>query len=93
MNRYENVKKVANRLKTIQFPKIAPSDSDIVIVSRITDRLDLLAQQYYNDQTLYWIIAVANNLGKGSVEIPVGTTIRIPTNYTPIVREYLKLNG
>ena len=49
---------------------------------RITnaDRLDKLAQTFYGDATLWWIIAVSNGLGKGSMHVPENTIIRIPAN-------------
>jgi nucleoid-associated protein YgaU len=37
-----------------------------------------LAYQYYEDQSLWWVIAKANNLGKGTWYITPGTLIRIP---------------
>lgn len=93
MNKYQNIKRINGKLKTVKFPKITPSEKDIVILSKDSDRLDLLAQSYYSDQTLYWIIAIANNLGKGSVEIQPGTIIRIPTNYMEILRNYNNINS
>lgn len=44
-----------------------------------SDRLDLLAQQYFGDPTLWWNIADANpEIIDWTVLIP-GTTIRIPS--------------
>jgi hypothetical protein len=40
--------------------------------------LDTLAQQFYQDTTLWWVIANANNIGKGSFDVPAGMQIRIP---------------
>lgn len=93
MNRYEHIKKLNNGLKTIKFPKIYKSINDMVIISKYSDRLDILAQKFYGNQSLYWIIALANNLGKGTLDIPPGTTIRIPANFTQIVSEFSKLNS
>ena len=58
------------------------------------DRLDLLANQFYNDITLYWIIACANpnKVNMGSIYLPVGSQIRIPTNTVEIVDNYRLLN-
>lgn len=93
MNRYENIKKIGKGLKTIKFPKIQISDADTIIVSKDSDRLDILAQKFYGNQKLYWIIALANDLGKGTVEIPPGTTLRIPSNFIQIVSEFSSLNS
>ena len=64
--------------ETIYYPEIEISDDDIYIISKRLDRLDILAYEHYNDQTLWFVIAEANNLGKGTLIIPPGTRIRIP---------------
>jgi len=58
----------------------APDSRDTYFYSREGDRLDLLANEFYNDVTLWWVIASANNLGKGTLSIPPGKLIRIPYN-------------
>lgn len=93
MERYKSIQKINGKLRTIKFPKIQESENDIIIITKVFDRLDLIAKYYYGDETLYWIIALANNLGKGSVEIQPGTPIRIPSNHLQILREYQSLNG
>lgn len=93
MNRYENVGKLNRGLKTIKFPRIQTSPQDVVIISKDSDRLDILAQKFYGNQKLYWIIALANNLGKGSLDIAAGTTLRIPMNVIEISNEYRRLNS
>lgn len=60
------------------YPEFPYSDSDIYIYSKSSHRLDLLAYEYYGDQTLWWIIARVNNLGKGSFNVPPGRRLRIP---------------
>lgn len=57
---------------------IPKSDSDIYIVSRPQITLDSLAYEYYDDPTLWWVIARANNLK--SAVVSGGITIRIPVN-------------
>ena len=84
MNRYENTKlvqKTKNNTKmisrtTIIYSSIPESDDDIYIITQDGDRLDLLANTYYNDSTLWWYIAKANNLKV--MNIPIGTSLRIP---------------
>lgn len=93
MERYKNIPKIDGKYKTIRFPKIIESENDVILITKDSDRLDLFAKQYYNDETLFWIIALANNIGKGTVEIEPGTQIRIPSDYSNIVREYLRLNS
>ena len=66
--------------KSTIFPTIPLADDDIYIYSRDGDRLDLLANSYYGDSTLWWIIAQANQIGKGSLFIIPGTRLRIPVS-------------
>ena len=44
-----------------------------------TDRLDIIAQKYYGDKSLWYVIANANNVGKGTICIHKGTILRIPS--------------
>ena len=44
------------------------------------DRLDLLAQRFYQDVTKWWIIAEANSLEVLSFEVKPGLQLRIPQN-------------
>ena len=58
------------------YRRIPENDSDIYVITQWGDRLDLLANQYYGDQHLWWYIAQANNLKFNNVE--ANMTIRIP---------------
>lgn len=85
MNRYiDSVDKIRTngtiRFETIYYPEFPISDSDIYLITKKSDRLDLLADEYYNDSTLWWIILRANQnqLTKGTLRVPVGVKIRIP---------------
>jgi len=80
------------KYQTTIYPKIEPDDSDIFVVSNIGDRLDLLANIYYGDVTLWWIIAQANNIGKGSLNIKPGTNLRIPQNIEDVYSEMESIN-
>jgi hypothetical protein len=56
-------------------------------------RFDTLAQQYYNDSSLWWIISIANdNLNQNSLTPPVGSQVRIPSNPSPILAEFESIN-
>ena len=89
MNRYESTKTIKNqdsisRLETATYPKFDRKEDDIYIITRKLERLDLLANEYYEDSRFWWVIARANNLGKGTLTIPAGQQIRIPQNITDI---------
>ena len=69
--------KIVRRISSIMYPDLRTPD-DTNIVSQQGDRLDLLAKEYYGDETFWFVIARANGLGKGSMMIPPGVIIRIP---------------
>jgi len=73
------------RLSSVLYPNFDTIE-DTKIVSQEGDRLDLLAKEYYGDETFWFVIARSNNLGKGSMTIPPGTILRIPyyTDFTGI---------
>jgi hypothetical protein len=79
-------------LSSIIYPKIKPSNDDLYIISEGGDRLDILASKYYNDKTLWWIIATANNLNDASLSIVPGTQMRIPSNISKILNDLEKIN-
>ena len=79
--------------KTASYPVIVQQDSDLQVVSNSEDYLDSLALKYYGDPSLYWIIALANNLGKGRLSVPSGLTLRIPIDVGQILIDYNQLNS
>jgi hypothetical protein len=89
MDRYRYSKTESNKFKTSRLPSLPVTSTDLYIFSREGDRLDLMANTFYNDPHLWWIIADANNLGKGSLIIPPGLQIRIPNPITDL-RVYLE---
>jgi len=97
MNRYDTInilKENGRRFKsTVKLPIIEPQNSDIYIIGQVGDRLDNLAFKYYGKSSYWWIIARANNLGKGDLTVPYGVQLRIPQNIQSIIEEYNELNG
>ena len=81
-NRYEktltklNKKNNKRGYNTTIYPKIEEKDSDMYFIAQYGDRLDLLAQRFYKDASLWWYIARANNLK--TMNVPAGTSLRIP---------------
>lgn len=68
------------------YPNIPLSINDIYVITTVGDRLDLLAYTYYQDSTLWWIIAVANNnITRGSLFPVPGTQLRIPLNVIEVL--------
>ena len=99
MNRYQNIpvlKSSNNRryFSESKFPKIPLSENDIWVITTSGDRYDTLAQQYYGDKSLWWIISTANDsLEQNSLYPPLGTQIRIPIDTSDIIFKYEQLNS
>lgn len=105
MSRYSNLKKLKNTnenvgnlgstyYKSPLYPDIPLSGDDIYVITDFGDRLDLLSSQFYKDISLYWIITIANpnKVNFGSISLPPGTQLRIPTNINDIITSYNNLN-
>jgi hypothetical protein len=88
MARYSNLSTEFKNTKGLVFnsillPYIEPSDSDILIITEEDDRLDLLANQFFGDANLWWVIATYNNLTDIDIKLEAGLQLRIPN--TPSV--------
>jgi hypothetical protein len=98
MNRYQNIQieksNSGKRMyKTVRYPEIPLSENDTYVYTTYGDRFDILAQQYYNDSSLWWIISIANNnLTQNSLNIREGIQIRIPANVAEVLNIYKQLN-
>jgi len=70
VNRYQNIQiiKVDNKdcYQTTKYPEIPLSDNDTYVYTTQGDRFDTLALQYYKDQSLWWIISIANTAIAGT---------------------------
>jgi phage tail protein X len=98
MNRYQNIPqtKIDGKVvyKTSRYPEIPLSPDDIYVYTVQGDRFDILAQQFYQDSSLWWIISIANAniLNQSSLVIPGGIQIRIPASYIDVVRSFNSIN-
>ena len=78
---------------TVRYPEIPRTFEDVYVYTTAGDRFDILAQQFYDDSSLWWIISIANNnLPQDSLTPSIGTQIRIPANPRSIVAAYKSLN-
>ena len=98
MNRYQNIPKIkidGNLVyQTSRYPEVQLSVNDIYVYTTQGDRFDILAQQYYKDSSLWWVISIANNdLNQSTLKIPEGIQIRIPANYSNVVRNFNAINA
>lgn len=83
MGRYSTSKVIrdnnnARKLSTTILPSSFSNTEQTLIRITSADRLDRLANIFYDDSTLWWIIASANQLGKGSLMVPPDTILVIP---------------
>lgn len=72
------------------YPNIPKRDNDIHIVTQQGDRLDSLANQFYDDASLWWIIATANNVHDSGFSVAPGTILRVPVDYLGITQNFNK---
>ena len=84
---YTPVIRNANNIRVYSatiLPYIQPNINDIYINVDYGDKLDVIADLYYQQASLWWIIALANNIGKGSIYIQNKMQLRIPHNIDEI---------
>jgi hypothetical protein len=107
MNRYQYTPSLIIDRKTsyitTRYPEVPLSSNDIYIYTSQGDRFDILASQYYGDQSLWWIISIANtavagtslpsDLPQDSLIIPEGIQIRIPSDYPNVISNFKQLNS
>ena len=80
--------------KPIKYPEIPFSIDDIYVITTDRDRLDLLANQFYNNVDYWWIISNANPniIKRDSFLLKPGLEIRIPQNIQSIFAIFEKIN-
>ena len=77
----KKTKSYINKKATTIYDKMGDttlSNDDIYVISTEGDRLDLLANQFYGDASLWWYIAQANNIN--TINLSAGTSLRIPVS-------------
>jgi hypothetical protein len=98
MNRYQNIPqiKINNKpvYRTVRYPEIPLSENDIYVTTTQGDRFDVLALKYYQDESLWWVISIANeSLLQNTLIIPEGIQLRIPSNLSKIINDYKRINS
>ena len=84
MSRYQNTLVLAplnspRRYVNVKYPEIPREFNDIYVYTTLGDRYDLLADTYYRNSSLWWIISTANqDSSYDSLIPPIGAQIRIP---------------
>ena len=99
MERYSNSTTLLTQqnrpyLKGKFYPNIPLSENDVYVITTVGDRLDSLANSYYHDPTLWWVIAAANNnITKGALYPAPGTQLRIPTDLNTVFNLFIEFNN
>jgi len=96
-NRYRDIKQSTTSdgvtyIVNAIYPQVPLSEEDFYVISTGGDRYDILAQQFYGDHTLWWIIAAANNSERASLVVEPGIQLRIPANKDSILELYRQVN-
>ena len=76
-----------------RYPSLAPSNNDYYIIARAEDRLDLIATDFFGDATLWWVVAMANDLPGDSMFPPMGFQLRIPGNLNTALNTFNDTNS
>ena len=78
----------------LRYPDIPLSSNDIYIRTTIGDRLDSIANQFYSDVRLWWVISSANPhiVRRDSYALKPDLEIRIPANITRILKDFENIN-
>jgi hypothetical protein len=83
-NRYSNIPTILKTGKgkvyeSVLLPNVDATDSDIVVMTIQGDRLDLLANEYYQDPSMWWVIALKNDMTEIDLSMKEGIILRIPS--------------
>ena len=89
------VKKDKNNIRYYK-PRIVPNipikDTDIFAYPIYGDRYDTMAQRYYENSNLWWIIAKANEISDGRIAPDPLVKLRIPTEIEDILQSISEAN-
>ena len=96
-NRYRGIKRERTSdqveyVVNVIYPEIPLSEEDYYVISTGGDRYDTLAQQFYSDDSLWWVIAAANNSERASLTVEPGVQLRIPADKDRILQLYNQVN-
>jgi nucleoid-associated protein YgaU len=77
-----------------QYPEIPPNVDDVYVLTQAGDRLDNLANNFYQDTSLWWVISRANpdKIRRDGLLLKPGIQIRIPSNIQAILNAFENLN-
>jgi len=79
--------------RQIYYPSIGELEDDIYIITGSQDRLDLIAYDFWGDESYWWVLVMINNLEGDSMFPPIGIQLRIPKSIENIKNKFLQENG
>jgi len=77
-SRYSNRSGRVSKYNTTIYKQVEERNSDIYVTTQSGDRLDLLAEKYYGDSSLWWFIGRVNNIS--TLNLEGGLLLRIPAS-------------
>lgn len=98
MARYSRIARTTTkgeeRMLSVSYPSIPYSVDDFYVITTGGDRFDLLANEYYQNSSYWWVIAVANpHISRKNFVLDQGLQVRIPANIQTIIANYEKVNA
>jgi len=96
-NRYKTIQELKTQqgvryYKNVIYPTIPETADDIYVITTGGDRYDVLAQQFYGDSTLWWVIASANTSKTDGLIVKPGVQLRIPADGQKALSDFIELN-
>ena len=81
-------------LTPLKYPLIPFKQSDLYVTTTAGDRIDSLAELFYGDVRLWWIITTANKdiIKRDSLGLKPGTELRIPQAVENILSKFEIIN-
>ena len=97
VRRYKNIEKLVNSegkryISNAIYPDIPADPDDTYIITTGGDRYDILAQQFYGDSSLWWVIATANVSKTDGLIVKPGVQLRIPYNVDQVLENFDRVN-
>jgi hypothetical protein len=98
MNRYQNIEttKYSGTGSVYYYNNIYPdipvSENDNYVITTLGDRFDILANNFYGDASMWWIIPSANAISGDSLYPEPGIQLRIPSDIRSILDSYKTVN-
>lgn len=97
IKRYKSIEKLVDStgrryIKNAIYPDIPTDPDDTYVITTGGDRYDILAQQFYNNSSLWWVIASANVSKNDGLIVKPGVQLRVPYRINEVLEEFERVN-